>query len=342
MREGTRNTLVGLFIVSGTFILLSLALFLRPNLGDGKRILRVRFHEIDRLAVGSRVCFAGKSIGRIVDVQYVPDCRYKSRDSQGRIYPFELTLSVDSVAKILKTDEIFAHNIGLLGERVVFIRPIQTNQPIEETQEQEVFWAQPSVDFEEVLAHAHHLLEKIQVLEKKFVLFLEGTNTFLQTFDLTAQAIDFPNLQEKISSLIQLISDKVLDHEVLQEVQSAARQITSFFQSIQETLIYLSNIEGMENSLLSESLRLAQQIVEGLNSGQGTLGKLLQSDEAHRNLLELFEQATQLVEGIKKYGVFFQNNREWKRLLQEQERVKRLQQTEKEQTEESVIQQNLQ
>ncbi|WP_157952602.1 MlaD family protein [Candidatus Similichlamydia epinepheli] len=328
MREGTRNTLVGLFIVSGTFILLSLALFLRPNLGDGKRIIRVRFNEIDRLTVGSRVCFAGKSVGRVVDVQYVPDARRKSFDRQGRVYPFELTLSVDSIAKILKTDQIFPHNIGLLGERVVFIRPTRTHEQVEEAPDQEIFWAQPAVEFEDMLAEINQLIEKVSSIEKELLSFLQKSNQILGTLGNATGSIDLSDLQDQLSRFMMSFQENVFEGETINEFKSLLKQFSRIIQSIEGTLIQLSSMENLENNILSQGILSLQQIFDALNSGEGTLGRLLQSQDLYQIIKSLFEHATQLVEAIKKYGVFFQNNKEWKRFLQEQEREKAIYQSE--------------
>ena len=54
MREQTKNMLIGVFILTACFLIVSIIMFLKPTVGDGKKTLYVRFSNINKINVGQR------------------------------------------------------------------------------------------------------------------------------------------------------------------------------------------------------------------------------------------------------------------------------------------------
>jgi len=120
MSDKMKNLTLGVFVL-GALSLLCWGLFLlHPSFGDGKQHIRVRFSEIDHIAVGTRVTFAGKPIGQVVTVELVPQPRVNDDD---QIYAYELTLTVDSKVSVYPNDDITIKTAGLMGERFIAIIP---------------------------------------------------------------------------------------------------------------------------------------------------------------------------------------------------------------------------
>ncbi|HSX37878.1 MAG TPA: MlaD family protein [Chlamydiales bacterium] len=122
MNEKIKTVLIGLFVMASVAIAVSMIFFLKPQIGDGKKILRVRFANISGIMVGTRVAFAGKPVGEVIHITEIPDARAHP-DELGRVYFYELILKTDSSVEIYDSDEIAVRSIGLMGEKSVAILP---------------------------------------------------------------------------------------------------------------------------------------------------------------------------------------------------------------------------
>lgn len=123
MSERLKAFWLGLFLVGAFAVILWLILFLRPTVGDGRKELHVRFSNIERISVGSRVHFGGNPVGEVIAIKMVRDPREAPADKNGNLYLYELTLKVDSSVNVFSYDDITAATSGLLGEKVIAIIP---------------------------------------------------------------------------------------------------------------------------------------------------------------------------------------------------------------------------
>ena len=128
MNNQTKNFLIGIFVLVGLGILVYILLFLHPKIGDDGQVLRVRFTDIDKVSIGTRVLFAGHPVGEVTNIQEIEDARQSQELYKGEVYIYELTLKIDSGVIVYTTDEISAMTSGLLGERQVLITPKPAKQ----------------------------------------------------------------------------------------------------------------------------------------------------------------------------------------------------------------------
>jgi phospholipid/cholesterol/gamma-HCH transport system substrate-binding protein len=140
MGTQVKNMLIGVFVLVAIGFAISVVLFLKPRVGDGKETIYVRFSNINKIGIGTRVVFAGKPVGEVVAVSEIYEAREQPADILGRVYFYQLTLKIDSSVKIYDTDQISLQTSGLLGEKSVAIIPkvppkgvtpkLITNEPI--------------------------------------------------------------------------------------------------------------------------------------------------------------------------------------------------------------------
>lgn len=123
MKGSIKNILIGLFVSGAILILVSMILFLDPKVGDGKKILQVRFANIAGINDGTRVTYAGKPVGEVVAIHEIANARNAQVDEMGRIYCYLLTLKLDSSVAVYDTDEISIRSTGLMGEKSIAILP---------------------------------------------------------------------------------------------------------------------------------------------------------------------------------------------------------------------------
>jgi ABC-type transporter Mla subunit MlaD len=123
MGEQVKNMLIGIFIIAACTLLVGIVMFLKPSVGDGKKTLYVRFSNINKIGIGTRVTYAGRPVGQAVAISEIPDPRKQPIDTLGRYYFYQLVLKVDSSVVVYNTDEIALQTSGLLGEKSIAIIP---------------------------------------------------------------------------------------------------------------------------------------------------------------------------------------------------------------------------
>lgn len=111
-----RNLLIGAFLVGAICLTVWMILFLKPSIGNGEKTLVVRFSNINKIGVGTRVTFAGKPIGEVTEVDEIVNARDEPTDSLGRIFFYQLVIKYDSSISVYTCDEILVQTSGLLGK----------------------------------------------------------------------------------------------------------------------------------------------------------------------------------------------------------------------------------
>ena len=96
MGEKTKNLAIGIFVLFAIFLVVYIIMFLKPSVGDMKQTLYVRFSNINKINVGTRVMFAGKAVGEVVAIREIYNAREQPTDSLNRVYFYELVLKIDS------------------------------------------------------------------------------------------------------------------------------------------------------------------------------------------------------------------------------------------------------
>ena len=90
MGDQIKNMLVGLLMIAACAFTISLILFLKPSVGDGKKTYTALFSNINGIGLGTRVTFAGKPVGEVIELDEVANARKQPFDKSGKIYFYQL------------------------------------------------------------------------------------------------------------------------------------------------------------------------------------------------------------------------------------------------------------
>ncbi len=123
MNGQMKNIIIGIFVIVTSMIIIWALLYLRPSIGDSGTTLYVRFSDIDKISVDSRVTFAGRHVGEVKAIRQLEDSRNPDQVAHGKVYAYELTLVLDSSVQVYDNDEIAIRTSGLLGEKSIAIIP---------------------------------------------------------------------------------------------------------------------------------------------------------------------------------------------------------------------------
>ncbi|MBS0605897.1 MAG: MCE family protein [Parachlamydiales bacterium] len=311
MGEQTKNMLIGIFVVAACFLIVSLIMFLKPSVGDGKQTLYVRFSNINKINVGTRVMFAGKPVGEVVAIDEIYDARKApATDMLGRIYFYQLVLKIDSSVKVYDTDEISIQTSGLLGEKSIAIIPkappkgitpkLVTNQPI---------YAESVDPIENAMNELSDLSNNLQVTIKEVNRWLQKNGD-----DLGNAVRSFGSAMDEVKTAVKSANDL----QLVSGIKTGVDHFSSTMCDIQDAVREMKDGKVFANaSVVMRNLKNATHsfdlIGRDIASGRGTLGKLIKGDDLYLRFTAVMSKANTLMNDINHYGLLFHLNKSWQR-----------------------------
>lgn len=311
MGENTKNMLIGVFVIVACSLIISIILFLKPSVGDGKHTLYVRFSNINRITIGTRVLFAGKPVGEVVEINELYDARTKPTDLHGQYYFFELVLKVDSSVQVFNTDQIAIQTSGLLGEKSIAIIPKQPppgvipklilNQPI---------YADSADPFENAIQEIGELANRAEETFRLVNQWIE------QNQDNLASAVkSFGQAMDQVDTAVKAVNEQGL----ITSFKNAADNFADAMYEANDALVTLRKGEAFDNlSATIRNFKGASASIEAITAdiaeGKGTLGKLVANDDLYLRVTAIMSKADTLMNDINHYGILFHLNKSWQRI----------------------------
>lgn len=312
MGEQIKNMLIGLFAIAVSVLIIWIIMFLKPSVGDGKQILYVRFSDVNKIPIGTRVIFAGKPVGEVIAITPILDARSKpSSDILGHLYYYQLELKIDSHIKIYDTDEITVQTSGLLGEKSISIIPKPVPQDIT-----------PQLLTSKTVVYA----KSVDPLEQLFRQFSDLSSTVELTFQEATRWIQ--NNGEDLGNAIRSAGGamdeiccavgSINDHDIPRQISATIQNISDTVTDIQDIIRDLEQKGTFNNaSLVMKNLKNASgsidQITKDIACGKGTLGRLIQGDDLYFHVNGVLSKIDVLMNDINHYGILFHLNKSWQR-----------------------------
>lgn len=325
MNSTTKNILIGLFGLIATGIIVFMLLFLHPTVGDDGKRLRVRFTNIDKVNVGTRVTYAGHPVGEVVSIQEIANARKGRVAKNGEVYVYELVLDVDSSVNVFNTDTLSVQTSGLLGERNVEITPRAAGSDEElKLVNDTLLYAVPAGSVEDTL-------NQIEDISKKFSVILTDAQDILASVKHENLIPALGQAAHHIASVTQSLNQPEKWNHTLDQITSFVDKAHRSLDQVNSTLTTFSAIsqkaerswESVDRALeeiLTGSAQFknaateANNALAGLNQGQGSLGQLLKGDEIYLRFKSLLYKGETIFDDIKRFGILFQLDKRWQRL----------------------------
>lgn len=299
-----KNIMIGIFVVMAIAVIIFILLFLHPSVGDNAKTLHVRFNDIDKVSIGTRVTYAGRPVGEVVGIYELPSARSERVDINGDVYVYELVLKVDSGVHVYNTDTVSIRTSGLLGERNIAIdpMPLLTNEklePIDDT----IIYAMPVTSIEDTI-------KDITSVTKKIDKFLDG---LIDIVDELKQRKVVANLAEAVDNVKEVSVtfnqpdkwNKAID-DLATLPAKAHDTLHRLDEGIEEFNKGCVNIHGITDR--------GQKLIDDIAAGKGSLGRIMVNEDLYLQLKALFSKGHTVLNDINHYGVLFQNNKRWQRM----------------------------
>ncbi len=296
MSNSMKNFFIGLFLIGSIGALFGVVLFLKPSVGDEKQVLYLRFSNINKINIGTRVLFAGKAVGEVVSIDEIDEARKRPQiDELGRLFFYQLTLKIDSNVRVYNTDIITIQTSGLLGEKSIAIVPRASPDGVipDMITDKTPFYANSVDAIENTFARLSDVGEKLDGTVDRIRQWVEQNGN-----DITELTTSFASVIKKFDKLTQAVDQE----EIVPQLKEGMTGIVNLFKVL----------GGIADSLKS-GIASFDQTFQEITGGQGTLGKLIQEDEVHFRLTTFMSKINDILSYIKKYGFLFHLNKNWQR-----------------------------
>ncbi|MES2344792.1 MAG: MlaD family protein [Chlamydiota bacterium] len=304
MREQIKNMLVGVFVLGACALLVSLIMFLKPNVGDGKQTIYVRFTNINNINVGTRVLFAGKAVGEVEAIEVIKDAREQKTDSQNQVYYYQLTLEIDSSVKVYTTDQISLETSGLLGEKSVSIIPRKPPKGITP----KLITTQPAYgnSIDPIQSAFHELSTLASTMEGTFDEVTLWIQRYGQTVGCAIESAG--DMMKELHKTIACANEM----DIIGDIKITTTNLAATMQQVHSAMTELRDKKVFSNiaSVVDNINTTTSDIV----NGKGALGKIIASPDLYLKVTDIMNKANTLMNDINHYGILFHLNKNWQRI----------------------------
>ena len=238
------------------------------------------YPKVPGLAVSSPIIINGVQSGVVDDIYFHPD---KSSRVIVKLNITESGLKIykNSIAELISTDFMGGKAIGLkLGDSGVDLENGDTLQTEFELSMLEDF----SEQMLPIKDRAEHLMMSMDTAIAKLTTTLENLNEVFSTQNKRNLTLALSNLKNTLAGFDELSS--TLNTTVKNKLNPA---ITKFSH-------VADSLKAIE---LNQTLVKAQAAMDGMNNGEGTMGKLMTNDSLYNNLTGATKEMEELLEDIK-------------------------------------------
>lgn len=297
-----RTMIIGAFTVFGIAILVWSIFFFTPSVGDNKNKMTINFSNIEGIDVGTRVTYAGKPIGEVTSIEYIPREDNTSVDTFGNPFSYAVQVKMDSKVHVLNTDLIVIRTSGLLGEKSIAIIP-QEPQPGQKVQS--VIGGTVYANSEDPLSST---LKTVQEASSEITKTMSNVSQILEeNQELIHQAIQsLDDTLRGVSGMVQY-AQKV---DMIGNANQAIKNISKASANINQMLGQVKQMQTLEK--LDTFIDNLAYITNNIANGEGTLGQLINNPELYLKTLSVIERVNQLASDLNNYGLLFHRNRLWK------------------------------
>lgn len=241
---------------------------------DNSKTLYAVYPNVGGLQTGTVVSINGFGVGKVTNIKFM--------DAQGNLV---VTFSVDSEFTFSRNSTVELYDTGIIGGKGLQINPVFDQGPTVQSGDTLNSSTRPGLT---ELAQ-----EQLTPLVRKFESAVSDADSVLINVNDVLDAKTKKDLQGAITGLndlmVSLNGSAKTFNALLQENETKLGNSLANFEQLSANFAMLSdslNNAGLPNTLTSLSASVAQldQIMAKINSGEGTLGKLMNDEELYAHL----------------------------------------------------------
>ena len=283
-----RNYVVGVFVVLAACALIWLVFIFGelPTTFTEYRsyVIKVKFPKVPGVQINTPVQFCGYHIGRVIDI----DSPKRMTDAEGNSYhQVAVGVAIEKKYTQIPADvDIKLMKRGLGSSYIEFIEPI--GEPTEFLREGMMIQGRIGTGNEFI---SEDTQKKIDTLGSKVSELLASVNEIVG---------DKENKNNIRTSLANIANVTAQANETLKELQEFSAAGTRAMESTDAEIGRVSESIVTATEELSDTVVQLRIIMEKVNTGEGTLARLLNDGRLYENLIDSTEELQLSIENIKK------------------------------------------
>ncbi|MGA2916071.1 MAG: MlaD family protein [Sedimentisphaerales bacterium] len=282
--QNKRNMIVGAFVIVGVLVF-AYMVFLFGELPVAvtkftSYTINVRFPFAPGVQENTPIRYCGYQIGLVTKVE--PPTLFKDKD--GRLTPqVTVEMAIDR-----KYDNIPANVTVKLGKRGMGSSYIELSSAPLVADEVQKF-LQPGVTLQGESGGGSEILP--EELQDKIDTFFGKAATLMDNLNVVVgDANNQQNLKKSLANLSKATEESI----------TTLQEIKEFSQTGKEKLASVSDSVMQTSEELGETLIELRRTINKINSGEGTVGKLINDDKLYNNLVDSSEELKAAIEKMKK------------------------------------------
>jgi phospholipid/cholesterol/gamma-HCH transport system substrate-binding protein len=255
------------------------------HIGKGKmRDIKVRFDNVAGLDEGSAVRIAGVRKGTVKKIDVLPDGKA------------EVVLEVDDDVPLRENASARVANLGLLGEKYIEIDPGTPDQPLKQGETVTLAGSVPA-SIDDVTQQVAGIAQDIKAVTASMRTVMAGPEGEQRLVDIVENVRDITQQMRELVAANRSNVDATMANareitaqlrveipRLADSLDRVAKQIGGTVgENREDVRVVVANLKGLSNDLRTTADNL-NAITGQVKSGEGTMGKLFYSDEAHEKL----------------------------------------------------------
>ena len=287
----TKEIKTAILILSGIFLFIFIFNYLKgENLLTSSRKITAIYDNVEGLAISSAVTINGHRVGKVHDINFYGD-------GSGML---EVVMLIDSDFKFSKNSSAQLYESGLIGGKAISIIP--ANDAGRDAVSGDVLISKTKPGLTELVN------QRLTPLQEKIESVMESTDILLNNVNSIFDKQTKVNIKQSIIQFKNTISAfETTSNSLNNLLQNNETVITSTlenFNLISEDLSMVSStlseadlaetIRGLRSSIIT-----FDKLLNGIDDGEGTFGKLIKDDGLYNNLDDTLTQLEALLEDMK-------------------------------------------
>ena len=287
----TKEIKTAILILSGIFLFIFIFNYLKgENLLTSSRKITAIYDNVEGLAISSAVTINGHRVGKVHDINF-------SEDGSGML---EVVMLIDSDFKFSKNSSAQLYESGLIGGKAISIIPASDGGRDAVSGDILISKTKPGLT-ELVNQRLTPLQEKIESVMESTDILLNNVNSIFdkQTkVNIKQSIIQFKNTISAFETTSNSLNNLLKNNEtVITSTLENFNLISEDLSMVSSTLSeadLAETIRGLRSSIIT-----FDKLLNGIEDGDGTFGKLIKDDGLYNNLDDTLTQLEALLEDMK-------------------------------------------
>lgn len=287
----TREVKTAILVISGIFLFIYLFNFLKGNdIFDSSRTYYVLYNNVEGLTPSTPVTINGLNVGKVLEINFTDD-------GTGKLL---VKLVVENEFEFSKNSEAQLYEAGLIGGKAIAIIPAFDNA------ENAVKGAYIKGTVKAGLSELVN--QRLTPLQEKLETTIVSADSLLTNLNSVFDAQTKANLKSSIAQLNSTITSfKTTSTSLNELVASNQDKLSSTLNNVENISSNLSKItDSIAKSDLAKTIKNLEttlgnfdKVLASIESGEGSMGKLLKEDGLYNNLEGATKELEELLKDIK-------------------------------------------